>query len=47
MFILHVIVTGVAIYFARKEYDEGRIGWAMFWAGLVGWDLHTLVYYTL
>lgn len=44
MFILHLLITVVAIYFACKEYKNGRIGWAMFWSGLVGWDLHTLIY---
>lgn len=44
MFSLHLIITAVAIYLAHKEYENGRFKWAMFWAGLVGWDLHTLIY---
>jgi len=45
MFILHLVVTGIAAYFAKQSYDQYQIGWAMFWAGLLGWDLHTLLYY--
>lgn len=44
MFILHLIVTGAAAYFAKQAYDDYRIGWGMFWAAMLGWDLHTLVY---
>jgi hypothetical protein len=44
---LSIIVTLVAVYFAKKEYDDGRIGMAMFWAALIGWDLHVLAYYGL
>ena len=45
MFTLHLIVTLVAAYFAKKSYDDYRIGWAMWWAGLLGWDLHTVLLY--
>lgn len=44
MFILYLIVTAVAIYFAHKAYHDQKIGLAMFWSMLVGWDLHTLIY---
>ena len=43
MFILHLIVTLMAAYFAKQAYDDYRIGWAMFWSGIVGWDIHTLI----
>jgi hypothetical protein len=45
MFILNLILIGIACYFAKQSYDDYRIGMAMFWAGLLGWDLHTLVTY--
>ena len=44
MFLLTIILTAMAVYFAKQEYDNGRIGLAMLWAGILGWDLHTLVY---
>jgi len=44
MFLLNLVLLGLALYFAREEYNMGRIGWAMFWSLLVGWDLHTLLY---
>jgi len=43
MFLLNVILTLIAVYFAKREYDEYRFGWAMFWACLVGYDLHSLL----
>ena len=43
MFIINVIITIIAAYFAKQEYDRGRIGWAMLWSVLLGWDLHTLL----
>ena len=43
MFVMNIIVTALALYFAKQEYDNGRIGWAMFWAFLLGWDLHTVL----
>ena len=47
MFVIHIIVTLIAAYFAKEAYDDCRLGWAMFWAGLLGWDLHTLLSYQL
>jgi hypothetical protein len=44
MFFINLIVTLVAAYFAKQEYKNGRIGWAMFWSALIGWDIHTLLY---
>ena len=44
MFLLNIILTAIAIYFAKQEYDNGRIGMAMLWSFLLGWDLHTLIY---
>ena len=44
MFLLNLALLGIAVYFAKQEYDMGRISWAMFWSLLVGWDLHTLIY---
>jgi len=44
MFLLSVILTAMAIYFTKQEYDNGRYEWAIFWAILLGWDLHTLLY---
>ena len=43
MFWLNLIITAITIYFAKEEYERGRIGFAMFWSVLVGWDLHTLL----
>ena len=45
MFLLVLIVTIITAYFAKQSYDDYRIGWAMFWAFVVGWDLHTLITY--
>jgi hypothetical protein len=44
MFLLNILLTMLAFYLAKKEYDNGRIEWAMFWSALLGWDLHTLIY---
>jgi hypothetical protein len=44
MILLNIILTAMAVYFAKREYDDGRIELAMFWAMLLGWDLHTLLY---
>lgn len=33
----------LTVWFAKREYDNGRVEWAMFWAMLVGWDLHALI----
>jgi hypothetical protein len=43
MFIFTVVITIVASYFAKQEYDRNHIGLAMFWSALLGWDLHTLI----
>ena len=43
MFYINVIVTIIAAYFAKQEYDNDRIGWAMCWSALLGWDIHTLL----
>jgi hypothetical protein len=45
MFYITIIITALALWFAKQEYDNGRIGWAMFWSALLGWDLHTLSTY--
>jgi hypothetical protein len=45
MFMLTLFATLVAAYFAKEAYDGYRIGWGMFWALLLGWDLHTLLNY--
>jgi lipopolysaccharide export LptBFGC system permease protein LptF len=44
MLLLNLVLTLVAAYFTREEYNKGRIGWAIFWAILLGWDIHTLIY---
>ena len=44
---INTVVTMIAIYFAKESYDLGHIKAAMFWALLLGWDLHVLVYYSL
>jgi hypothetical protein len=41
--ILLIVLTLLSVYFAKKEYETGRIVWAMFWAFLLGWDVHTLL----
>lgn len=43
MFFINVIITIIALYFAKQEYERGRVGWAMFWSALLGWDIHTLL----
>jgi len=43
MFYLTLAITLLTAWFAKKEYDNARIEWAMFWAMLVGWDLHALL----
>jgi hypothetical protein len=43
MFWLNLLLTFVAVYFTREEYERGRIGWAIFWAIILGWDIHTLL----
>lgn len=43
MFIFNLILLLIAAYFAREEYTNGRIRWAMFWSMLVGWDFNTLL----
>jgi len=41
--ILNIIVTILSIYFTKEAYDDYRIGPAIFWAFLTGWNLHTLL----
>jgi hypothetical protein len=41
--IVIAVLTLMSVYFAKKEYEAGRIAWAMFWACLLGWDVHTLL----
>ena len=43
MFMIHLFFTILSGYFAKQSYDQYRFGWAMFWAGLLGWDLHALL----
>lgn len=43
MLYLTLILTLLAAWFAKQEYSNGRVEWAMFWAMLVGWDFHTLI----
>jgi len=43
MILLNAVLTLLAVYFAKKEYESGRTIWAMFWAFLLGWDVHTLL----
>ena len=33
----------ITAWLAHREYNNGRVIWAMFWSMLVGWDLHTLL----
>jgi hypothetical protein len=44
---INIIITAIAVYFAKDSYDRGDIKAAMFWALLLGWDLHVLAYYSL
>jgi hypothetical protein len=43
MFLLTLILTILAGMLAKKEYENGRIEWAMFWSLLLGWDIHVLI----
>jgi hypothetical protein len=45
MFWINIVATLIACYFSKEEYNRGRIGWAMFWSALLGWDIHTLLGY--
>lgn len=45
MFEIDLILTLAAAYFCKTDYDRGRIEWALMWAALLGWDIHTLVAY--
>ena len=45
MLLLTILLAFIAIWFAHKEYMQGQIRMAMFWAGLLGWDLHSLLLY--
>jgi uncharacterized membrane protein len=42
-FVIGLIVLVASIYFAKESYDDQRIGSAMFWASLVGWNIHSLL----
>jgi uncharacterized membrane protein len=41
--LINLLLTVIAIYFAKESYNNKRIGMAMFWAALFGWDLHNLL----
>lgn len=41
-FYIIILLLLISIWFAKKDYDNGRVLWAMFWSMLVGWDLHAL-----
>lgn len=43
MLLFNIVLFAISLYLAVEEYHNGRIVWAMFWAMLVGWDLHVLV----
>ena len=43
MFLLNLVLTALAVYFAKQAYDDYRIHWAMFWSFLFGWNLHVLL----
>jgi hypothetical protein len=45
MIILTIIATALSAYFAKEAYDQYRLGWAVFWSVLLGWDLHSLITY--
>jgi hypothetical protein len=42
-FVLEIVVLLASLYYAKEEYDNQRIGYAMLWASLVGWNLHTIL----
>jgi hypothetical protein len=42
-FTLSLIALLASAYFAKEAYDNYRIGIAMIWASLVGWNLHTIL----
>jgi len=44
-FAINIIALVLSAYFAKESYDDYRIGPAMFWTGLSGWDLHALLSY--
>jgi hypothetical protein len=42
-FLIDIVLVVVAGYFTHREYEDGRYGWAIFWAVLLGWDIHSLL----
>lgn len=43
MWLLTLVLAIISAYYARKEYKNYRIGAAMFWASLLGWNIHSLI----
>ena len=42
---LSIIATLVAAYFTKSDYDTQQYSSAIFWAVLLGWDIHTVLSY--
>jgi len=42
-FALSLIALLASAFFAKTSYDDYRIGQAMIWSCLVGWNLHTIL----
>lgn len=43
MFWFNILMLLLSAYMAKEDYERGRIGWAMAWSYLVGWNLHSLL----
>jgi hypothetical protein len=42
--LINLLITGLAIYFVYEHYSNDRLKfWLIFWAILLGWDLHVLL----
>jgi hypothetical protein len=42
---LSIFASLVAAYFTKNDYDNQQYGSAIFWAVLLGWDIHTVLSY--
>jgi hypothetical protein len=41
--LIDIILTMLAAYFVKQEYETGLSIWLVLWSMLLGWDIHTLI----
>lgn len=41
--LINIILLVAVVYFAKDDYKNARVEWAMFWSALFGWNLHTML----